>query len=171
RSSAAAEADKRQILLLSLLEALDAILQGLGRLRPVLINIAVGGALKILIELIFVPKWGIAVSGISSIVFYLTAFTLNGVYYNKLVGKNTKLFKSISKIMLAGAIMSLAMLPSVFIHSNIWSLVYAVCAGSVAYISTLLLTRAVEKNEMKMLPLGNKLTRVLTKVKYYKSVN
>ncbi|MCI8420690.1 MAG: oligosaccharide flippase family protein [Clostridia bacterium] len=158
------------ILLLSLLEALDAILQGLGRLRPVLINIAVGGALKILIELIFVPRWGIAVSGISSIVFYMTAFTLNGVYYNKLVGKNTKLFKSISKIMLAGAIMSVAMLPSVFIHSNIWSLVYAVCAGAVAYIGTLLLTRAVDENEMQMLPLGNKLTRVLTKVKYYKSL-
>ena len=50
------------VLLLSLLEAVDAILQGLGRLRPVLINIGVGGALKILIELIFVPKWGIAAS-------------------------------------------------------------------------------------------------------------
>ena len=156
------------ILLLSMLEAVDAILQGLGRLRPVLINIAIGGAIKILIELIFVPKWGIAVSGVSSIVFYLTAFALNGAYYNKLVGKNAKLFKSISKITLSGAIMSLALLPSVFIRNNILSLVYAVCAGGVSYIAALLLTRAVESNEMKMLPLGNKLTRLLTKAGYYK---
>ena len=156
------------ILLLSMLEAVDAILQGLGRLRAVLINIAVGGALKILIEVIFVPKWGIAVSGISSIAFYLTAFILNGAYYNKLVGKNIKLFKSISKITLAGAIMSVSMLPSVFIHSDILSLVYAICIGGGVYAVSLLLTRAVEQNEMKMLPLGNKLTKLLTKTGYYK---
>lgn len=158
------------VLLLSMLEALDAILQGLGRLRPVLVNISVGGALKILIELIFVPRWGIVASGVSSVVFYLTAFVLNGVYYNKLVGKNAKLFKSISKISLSGAIMSLAMLPGVFIRNNIWSLVYAVCVGGAVYIASLLLIRAVEKNEMQMLPLGNKLTRILTKTGYYKSV-
>lgn len=158
------------ILLLSMLEAVDAILQGLGRLRPVLINIAVGGALKILVELIFVPRWGIATSGISTIVFYLTAFTLNGVYYNRLVGKNAKLFKSISKITLSGAIMSLALLPSVFIRSNIWSLVYALCVGGVVYVVSLLVTRAVEQNELKMLPLGNKLTKLLTKAGYYKKI-
>ena len=158
------------VLLLSMLEALDAILQGLGRLRPVLINISVGGALKILIELILVPRWGIAASGVSSIVFYLTAFTLNGVYYNKLVGKNAKLFKSISKISLSGAIMSVVMLPGIFINNNIWSLVYAVLAGATAYIISLLVMRAVEQNEMQMLPLGNKLTRLLKKTGYYKSV-
>ncbi|MDE5756335.1 MAG: polysaccharide biosynthesis protein [Clostridia bacterium] len=156
------------VLMLSMLEALDAILQGLGRLRPVLINIAVGGALKILIELIFVPRWGIAASGVSSIVFYLTAFTLNGVYYNKLVGKNAKLFKSISKITLSGAIMSISLLPALFIRSNIWSLVCAVCVGATAYIASLLLIRAVEQNEMQMLPLGGKLNKLLKKTGYYK---
>lgn len=158
------------VLLLSLLEAVDAILQGLGRLRPVLINIGVGGALKILIELIFVPKWGIAASAISSVAFYLTAFVLNGAYYNKLVGKNAKLFKSISKIALSGAIMSLAILPSAFIRNDIWALVYAVCAGATVYTACLLLMRAVEQKEMQMLPLGNKLARLLTKSGYYKSL-
>ena len=158
------------VLLLSTLEALNAILQGLGRLRPVLINVAVGGALKILIELIFVPRWGIVASGISSIVFYLTAFILNGAYYNKLVGKNAKLFKSISKIMLSGVIMSMATLPCIFIKGNILSLVCAVCVGGVAYIASLLLMRAVEQNEMKMLPLGGKLTRFLAKSGYYKEI-
>lgn len=156
------------VLLLSMLEALDAILQGLGRLRLVLVNIAVGGALKILVELIFVPRWGIAASGVSSIVFYLTAFMLNGVYYNKLVGKNAKLFKSISKITLSGAIMSVAMLPSVFIRSNIWSLVYAVGVGAIVYIASLLAMRAVEQKEMQMLPLGGRLNKLLKKTGYYK---
>ncbi|MDE6275960.1 MAG: oligosaccharide flippase family protein [Clostridia bacterium] len=156
------------VLLLSMLEAVNAILQGLGRLRPVLVNIAVSGAIKILIELIFVPRWGIMVSGVSSIVFYLTAFALNGVYYNKLVGKNAKLFKSISKITLSGAIMSMAMLPSLFIRNNIWSLVCAVGVGATVYIVSLLVMRAVEQKEMQMLPLGGKLTRLLTKTGYYK---
>lgn len=156
------------ILILSMLEVLDAVLQGLGRLRAVLINIAIGGAVKILIELLFVPKLGIAASGVSSIVFYLTAFALNGAYYSKLVGKNAKLFKSISKITLSGAIMSLAIMPNIFIKNNLLALAYAVIVGAVVYVASLLLFRAVEQKEWRMLPLGGIFTRALTKAGYYK---
>ena len=156
------------IVVLSMLEVLDAILQGLGRLRSVLVNIAIGGAVKIIFELILVPKIGIAASGISSIVFYIIAFCLNGVYYNKLVGKNAKLFKSISKISLAGVIMSLALLPGIFIGNSFVALAYAVAVGGAVYIGALLALKAVGEGEMKMLPLGRKLSKALRRVGYYK---
>ena len=75
------------IVALSMLEVLNAVLQGIGRLRHVLVNIAVGGLVKIILELIFVPKFGIAASGISTIAFYMIALVLNGAQYNTLVGK------------------------------------------------------------------------------------
>lgn len=156
------------IVVLSMLEVLDAILQGLGRLRSVLVNIAIGGAVKIIFELILVPKIGIAASGISSIVFYIIAFCLNGVYYNKLVGKNAKLFKSISKISLAGVIMSLSLLPGIFIGNSYVALAYAVAVGGAVYIGALLALKAVGEGEMKMLPLGRKLSKALRRVGYYK---
>lgn len=156
------------IVLLSMLEVLNAILQGIGRGKSVLVHIAIGGAVKIIIELLFVPRVGIAASAISSIAFYLISFCLSGVYYNKLVGKNAKLFKSISKIASAGVIMSLSLLPSLFIKNNILSLVCAVAIGAAVYVCALLAFKAIGEGEMKMLPLGGKLTKILRRVGYYK---
>lgn len=156
------------ILALSMLEVFDAVLQGIGRLKPVLINIAVGGAIKIIAELIFVPRFGIVASGLSTIAFYLIALSLNGMQYNRLVGKNIKLFKSISKILLSGAIMSLAVAPSALISSDVLKLVYAVFAGGFAYAISLLITRAVDEKELAMLPLGGATSRLLTKLGYFK---
>lgn len=156
------------IVVLSLLEVLDAILQGLGRLKQVLVNIAVGGAVKIIAELIFVPVFGIAASGISTIAFYLIALALNGAYYNKLVGKNAKLFKSISKIVLAGAIMSLAVLPGAFINNEAYALLYAIGAGGTAYVAMLLILRIFDEKEIMTLPMGGAFSRLLVKAGYFK---
>ena len=156
------------IIILSLLEVLNAVLQGIGRLRPVLVNIAIGGVVKIILELIFVPRFGIVASGLSTIVFYLVALTLNASQYNTLVGKNINLFKSISKIMLSGAIMSLSIIPSIFIASDVWALIYATFAGGSVYIIALLITKAVDERELAMLPLGDKLSRILIKMGYFK---
>ena len=156
------------IIVLSLLEVLNAVLQGIGRLRPVLINIAIGGVIKIILELIFVPKFGIVASGLSTIAFYLIALVLNGMQYNSLVGKNINLFKSISKILLSGAIMSLSVMPSMFISSDIWALIYATLAGGSVYFISLLATKAIDERELATLPLGNKLSRLLGKLGYFK---
>ncbi|MDE6189103.1 MAG: polysaccharide biosynthesis protein [Clostridia bacterium] len=156
------------VLVLSMLEVFNAVLQGIGRLKPVLINIAIGGVIKIILELIFVPRFGIVASGLSTIAFYLIALTLNGMQYNRLVGKNINLFKSISKILLSGAIMSLAVAPFVFIAGDIYRVIYAVLAGGLAYFASLLITRAVDEKEVAMLPLGDKLSRLLTKLGYFK---
>lgn len=156
------------IVALSMLEVLNAILQGIGRLRPVLVNIAVGGLVKIILELIFVPKFGIAASGISTIAFYMIALVLNGAQYNTLVGKNINLFKSISKILISGAIMSLSVAPAILIRNDIAALIYAVAVGGLVYVASLLLTRAVDKKELAMLPLGNILSKILGKLGYFK---
>ena len=156
------------IVALSMLEVLNAVLQGIGRLRPVLVNIAVGGLVKIILELIFVPKFGIAASGISTIAFYMIALVLNGAQYNTLVGKNINLFKSISKILVSGAIMSLSVAPAILIRNDIAALIYAVAVGGLVYVASLLLTRAVDKKELAMLPLGNILSKILGKLGYFK---
>ncbi|MDE5616421.1 MAG: oligosaccharide flippase family protein, partial [Clostridia bacterium] len=122
------------IVALSMLEVLNAVLQGIGRLRPVLVNIAIGGVVKIILELIFVPRFGIVASGLSTIAFYMIALILNGSQYNTLVGKNINLFKSISKILTCGAIMSLSVAPAIFIKNDIGALIYAVAAGGSVYI-------------------------------------
>ncbi|MDE5549282.1 MAG: polysaccharide biosynthesis C-terminal domain-containing protein, partial [Clostridia bacterium] len=156
------------IIVLSLLEVLNAVLQGIGRLRPVLVNIAIGGVIKIILELLLVPKFGIVASGLSTIAFYLIALVLNGMQYNTLVGKNINLFKSISKILLSGAIMSLSVMPSMFISSDIWAVIYATLAGGSVYFISLLATKAIDERELATLPLGNKLSRLLGKLGYFK---
>ena len=114
------------------------------------------------------PKFGIAASGISTIAFYMIALVLNGAQYNTLVGKNINLFKSISKILISGAIMSLSVAPAILIRNDIAALIYAVAVGGLVYVASLLLTRAVDKKELAMLPLGNILSKILGKLGYFK---
>lgn len=156
------------IVLLSLLEVFDAVLMGLNRTKPVLINVAVGGGIKILIQILFVPRFGIMVCAFATIIFYLVSMLLNATLYNNLVGKNSNLIKSISKILLSGAIMNIIVLMTAFIKNDILALLLGAVSGGVAYIVCLVVSRAVEKEEMMMLPFGKHIIRFLQRTKLLK---
>lgn len=156
------------ILLLSLLEVFNAVLTGLGRTKPVLVNVALGGGIKIGLQLLLVPRFGIAACAVATIVFYLVSMLLNATLYNDLVGKNTNLIKSISKIFVSGAIMSVAVLLAAFVKNDILSVLLGVVLGGAAYIFSLLLTHAVEPEELRMLPFGKRLAGFLQRTKLLK---
>lgn len=156
------------ILLLSLLEVFDAVLMGLGRTRPVLVNVALGGGIKIVLQFLLVPRFGIVACAAATIVFYLVSMLLNAAMYNNLVGKNSNLVKSISKIFLSGAIMSVAVLLTAFIKNDILSVLSGIIVGAATYIGSLLLTRAVEPEELRMLPFGKRIVGFLQRTKLLK---
>lgn len=156
------------ILLLSLLEVFNAVLMGLGRTKPVLINVAIGGGLKIILQFIFAPGMGIIACAFATIVFYTVSMLLNASIYNNLVGKNSNLIKSISKITLAGAIMCLTVLATAFIPSDIIAVLTGTLAGGAVYVAVLLLTRAIEPQELMILPFGKVLVRFLQRTKIFR---
>ena len=64
--------------------------------------------------------------------------------------------------------MSLSVAPAILIRNDIAALIYAVAVGGLVYVASLLLTRAVDKKELAMLPLGNILSKILGKLGYFK---
>lgn len=156
------------IMLLTMLEVFNAILQGLGRLRQVLVNVCVGGVIKILFELLLTPIIGIIAVAFSNIVFYLVAMLLNGAMYQKLVGHNSFLIKSISKICLSGVIMSVVVALANFIDNNILAVLFGGIAGGGAYVIMLFVTKAVEPCEIEVLPFGRVMCAFLFKIKLFR---
>lgn len=151
------------IILLSLLEVFDAVLTGLGRSKPVLVNVATAGAIKILLQIMFAPRFGIKACAIASVVFYAVAMFANARVYANLVGKNTILAKSIAKILVSGVIMCVTVLACSFISDALAAVIAGALAGGGAYFVSVFALRVLDNDELRILPFCKKLAAKLDK--------
>ena len=145
------------ILLLSLLEVFNAVLTGLGRSKPVLVNVATAGSIKILLQVLFAPRFGIVACAFATIVFYSVAMFANAYVYNNLVGKNTILAKSIAKVLFAGVIMCVTVFACSFISDTLIAVIAGALAGGAVYIAAIIVLRALDSDELRLLPFCKKL--------------
>lgn len=145
------------IVLLSQLEVFNATLQGLDKSSKVVLNVAIGGVVKIVLEILLIYRLGITGASVALVVFYALSGTLDMVLYQKLVGKNTQLVKSIGKILLSSAIMTVAIvyLPKI-ISSPLVATVVVTAVGMVVYFVAVALLKVLSSEEMKCLPLPSK---------------
>lgn len=140
------------VLLLSILEILTAMLQGLDRSKRVLLNVAIGGGIKISLQSILVPYIQIMGVCIANIVFFGCGMLLNLFLYKKLVGSNAILFKNVSKLLSSGAIMfALVLLSTYFLKSNIAKLALGIVVGIASYFAMVFSIRAMHAKDFKML--------------------
>ena len=148
------------IVLLSQLEVFNATLQGLDKSSKVVLNVAIGGIVKIALEILLIYRLGIVGASLSLVVFYALSGVLDMVLYQKLVGKNTQLVKSIGKILLSSAIMTVAIvyLPKI-ISSPLVATVVVTAVGMVVYFVAVALLKVLSSEEMKCLPLQSKKTK------------
>ena len=138
------------IVFLSQLEIFNAVLQSLEKSSRVLINVCIGGVVKIILELILVPYIGIIGSVVSSVVFFGLSWLLNLNLYKKLVGNNSELFKNISKILVSGVIMALAVIACVvFIKNKYLSLIIGLIVGISIYFGLLILLKVIDKSTLQ----------------------
>lgn len=145
------------ILLLSLLEVFNAVLTGLGRSKPVLVNVATAGSIKILLQVLFAPRFGIVACAFATIAFYSVAMFANAYVYNNLVGKNTILAKSIAKVLFAGVIMCVTVFACSFISDTFIAVIAGALAGGAVYIAAIIVLRALDSDELRLLPFCKKL--------------
>ncbi|MGN0761651.1 MAG: oligosaccharide flippase family protein [Christensenellales bacterium] len=148
------------IVLLSQLEVFNATLQGLDKAPKVVLNVAIGGLVKIALEIALIYRFGIVGASVSVVVFYALSGVLDIVLYQKMVGKNTQLVKSIGKILLSSAIMTVAIayLPKI-ISSPLVATVVVTAVGIIVYFVAVALLKVLSSEEMKCLPLPSKITK------------
>lgn len=140
------------IVLLSQLEIVNAVLQGMGKARVVAQNIAVGGVLKIAVEAVSVPFFGMAGAVAANLAFYGVALLLGWSTYREMVGKNDFIPQNIGKILCASAIMGLTVYAVIRLQWSAIALVSAaIVAGVAAYGATLI---ALHRPAEQSLPLA-----------------
>lgn len=145
------------VVFLSQLEIFSAVLQGLNKSSAVLVNVAIGGIVKLIIEILTIPYIGIVGACIGTIAFFFISWLLNLRIYLNQVGKNAKLFQNVSKILLSGVIMAMAVITcNTFVANKYIALSVGVVVGIGVYLGMLILLKVVDKNTLDYLPFFKK---------------
>ncbi len=126
-----------------------------------------------ILNLILVPIPSIGVNGaaIASVACHLVAFMISIVALKRTIKLNLSFSKFVVKPVIATGIMAVC---SYFIYSILSGIISANLATIVAIISAMILyglsiiaLKVFKKEEIEMLPCGNKLCKILEKLKIY----
>lgn len=162
----------------ALTQTLVGALQGIGKVFVPAISILCGCVCKIILNLILIriPSVNIYGAAISSIVCQLVAFAVNYAVLTRYVPVRVTLMKYIVKPVISAAIMGAAavgvykplyaLLGSDYM-SNLIASVIAIAAAAAVYIALLLALRALDKDDILMLPAGGRLYGLLRKTGLY----
>lgn len=143
-------------------------LHGIGKLYIPGIALLVGATIKYSINVIFIPLFGEVVVPISSVIYQFIACTIAiFVLYKSLKTpikiKNTFLKPIFSTIIMVLCIISTYKLTLNITSSNGVSTLVSIMVGILVYICVLTLTKVLNIDEVKQLPYGNKICKVLRK--------
>lgn len=153
------------IIFVAITQTIGGILQGLKKVKEPLIAIGVSSIVKLLLNLILVPIKELNIKGaiISSLVSHVVLFIISYVYLKKYTYFNMNIIKFIIKPIIATIIMS-AISVSIYninlsLSGNI-KLILAIFMGIISYIISIFSLKILSKEEIYMLPYGNKLYKI-----------
>lgn len=161
------------MIFVALNQTLNGALFGLNKLYIPAIATAIGSIIKFILNLILVrnPNINIYGAAISSLVSYLIIFGITFYVTKNAINLKLKLKKNIAKPLLAGFIMGAAILIIQYIlkssMNNIILTLLAIIIGAIAYIVSIIYLKVLDKEEILLLPMGDKLYRILRKMKVY----
>ena len=133
----------------------------------------VGVIMKLILNLILVPIPSIGVNGaaIASVACHLVAFVISIIALKKVIKINLGFKKFVIKPILATIIMGIC---SYFIYSVLLGIITSKLATIVSimfamiiYVLAVITLKIFTKQEIKMLPAGNNICKILEKLKIY----
>lgn len=149
-------------------------LYGFGKTHIPAISLAVGGVIKLMLNVILIsnPKINIYGAVISSVIcqglaFFICLYSLNKQIKLDLSLKN-HLFKPIFASIIMGAIVYFSYNMFINMLSNAISTIIAICIGIIIYVVLVLGMKILSKEDIYMIPFGTKIYSVLEKLKLYK---
>ena len=158
------------IIFIALSQTLSGALQGLGRVVIPAVALMIGALVKLYLNytLIPMPQFGIKGAAISSIVCYVIAAAISLIALLRKIKINIGFADYILKPVIATAGMGLTAFYTfkginMFINSVALSTLIAVGTAGVVYILLLLAVKALDKEDYKMLPYGDKICGLMMK--------
>jgi len=155
----------------TLVQTSNAILQAYGHVWRPVVNMAIGGAVKVITNLILVSNPEININGapIGTFLCYLTVMTLNMISIKKITGITYELSDFVVKPLLSVIVMGAA---TVICYDFIFritsqyviSLLCAIAFACVVYGVMIFFVRCVKKEDIILLPKGDKIYALLVRL-------
>ncbi len=159
----------------ALSQTMSGALQGLGKALVPAISILAGCVIKIILNIVLIrqPEINIYGAAISSIACQFTAFLISFIILSKYISLKMSLtkyiLKPLSACIIMGAAAYLVYTASMHIvHSNLISALLAIAIAAVIYAVLIFAFKIMSEDEVKMLPGGNAIYKLLVKLKIYK---
>lgn len=126
------------------MQVLCASLQALGKVRSVMVYMAVGGACRLLLQAVLMPKIGIVAAPIAQCSMYALVTVLAALGYRQETGSGVIALNMFAKTALAGVIMIAAELGVTALGASpAVKLAVAVAVGAVTFFGTLFAVKAI----------------------------
>lgn len=158
----------------AMLTITTSILQSHGLQRKTIISMYSGVLVKLVLNLILIsnPNVGIYGAPIATVLGYFTMASINFYFILKHIGIRIEFFRNFLKAFVASGISSIV---TIAVYRLIADLGYntigtfsAVIATAIVYFILLLLFNAVQKSDIVLLPKGQKIYRILKKIRLMK---
>jgi stage V sporulation protein B len=164
------------IIFLAAVQTLTGILQGVGKQMIPVRNLFIGAIVKICITwvLLGVPTIRVRGAAIGTVSAYLTASALNLYSVIKYTGTSFNISLTFLKPLLSGLTMGasvwliykglnigISQVSSKNLFTNVLPTIVSIVAGATIYILMIFASGAISKQEVKELPVGNRIKRIL----------
>jgi stage V sporulation protein B len=154
-------------------QTINGVLQGYGKLMAPTISLACGVFVKFILNIILVPNpnFGVYGAAIGSVACHMVAFTIAFTLLRKNIKLDLTFSKFVIKPILATFIMGVCAYFTYFSLKRIiierLATIIAILVAVVIYILAILVLKIFSKEEFKMMPAGDKIVKVLEKLKIY----
>ena len=155
-------------------QTVNGALQGIGKIMTPAINLGVGALLKLILNLLLVPnpKFGVAGAAFATCVCHALAFIIGYRVLIKNIDLNLSFSKFIFKPLLAAVIMGSCSYSAFVMLNNITqekiATIISILFAALIYIISIIVLKIFQKEELIMLPFGEKIHRVLETIGLYK---
>lgn len=161
------------VLFLTIVQTLTGILQGLGKVTVPVINLLIGAVVKLIVSIVLIrmPDINIFGAALGTVACYAIAAILDIVMVLKHSKLRFNVVNMLIKPVIATAIMGVATYftyAALAARSNTIATLVSVVVAIVVYCIVLLLVKAIGPDDLKFIPGGGKLTKVMKKLKVWR---
>ena len=149
-------------------------LYGFGKVHIPAIALAIGGVVKLILNVILIsnPKIHIYGAVITSVLCQIVTFAICMYYLNKQIKLKMNFKDNILKPIIASAIMGAIVyfgykLLISFVGNSI-ATIASIVIGAIVYLALVLIMKILSKEDIYMIPYGTKIYKILVKLKIYK---
>ena len=156
------------VVFVALVSVSNAVLQAYGKVYVPVINMLIGGALKVLMNYMLIPIWGIDAAPIATAVCYGVIATMNIICIIRILKIRLSFLYLVIKPIVASIIMGAAVVAVYDLFNKIMpgsriATLAAIAIGAVVYALALVLVRCLKKEDVLNLPKGAKIAEIMEK--------